>query len=155
MEKVQRRAPCPGTVAVVHFFSERTDGVSLQIQENDRVLTEQGWKVVVCSADAKGANSFVIPELNYATPQVQIFKKNGAGGLQDEKTLKDSFEHQVQVIKYKLGELIRQYQPQVINVRNILSLPIHPAATVAMAECIAEHPETGCISPESFQETKR
>ena len=32
----------PPTVAVVHFFSEKTDGVSLQIHENDRVLAEQG-----------------------------------------------------------------------------------------------------------------
>lgn len=133
----QQDAARPGTVIVIHFFSERTDGVSLQIHEDDRVLAERGWNVIECSADATGNNGFVLPELDYSTPQVQMFKKTG---LQDETTMLDAFENQVQVIKSKLAELIRQTHPQAIHFRNILSLPIHPAATVAMAECIAEHP---------------
>jgi mannosylglucosylglycerate synthase len=52
----------------------------------------------------------------------------------------------VQAIKTKLGELIRKHQPQAIHYRNISSLPIHPAATVAMAECIAEHPQVGFLA---------
>lgn len=134
----------PGTVAVVHFFSERTDGVSLEIYENDRVLAEEGWKVIECSADASGANGFLLPELDYSTPQVQMFKKRDEA--QDEAAMEQAFESQVRVIKAKLGELIRQHQPQVIHLRNILSLPIHPAATVAMAECIAEHPQVGFLA---------
>src|ERR1700694_1976976 len=148
MDKIQEQGdgPRPGTVAVVHFFSERTDGVSLQIQENDRVLSERGWNVIVCSADATGANGFVLPELDYSTPQVQIFKRDQTSELQNETILENVFENQVQVIKNKLEELIRQYHPQVIYLRNILSLPIHPAATVAMAECIAEHPAIGFLT---------
>ena len=71
MDNIQEQGdgPHPGTVAVVHFFSERTDGVSLQIQENDRVLSQRGWNVIECSADATGANGFVLPELDYSTPQ--------------------------------------------------------------------------------------
>lgn len=139
----------PGTVAVVHFFSERTDGVSLEIHENDRVLMEQGWNVVECSADASGtggASSFLIPELDYSTPQVQLFTRKDAAGGQDEASIEQAFEDQVQVIKTKLEEMIRQHQPQVVHVRNMLSLPIHPAATVAMAECIAAHPEVGFLT---------
>ncbi|MBV9020161.1 MAG: glycosyltransferase family 4 protein [Ktedonobacteraceae bacterium] len=135
-----------GTVAVVHFFSERTDGVSLQMHENDRVLSQRGWNVIECSADATGENSFVLPELDYSTPQVQIFKGSETSELQNETALENAFENQVQVIKNKLRELIRQYHPQVIHIRNILSLPIHPAATVAMAECIAEHPAIGFLT---------
>src|ERR1700730_6236472 len=124
MDKIQEQVdgPHPGTVAIVHFFSERTDGVSLQIHENDRVLSQLGWNVVVCSADITGEKGFVLPELDYSTPQVQIFKRSKTSGLQNETTLENAFENQVQVIKNKLGELIRQYHPQVINVRNILSL---------------------------------
>jgi glycosyltransferase involved in cell wall biosynthesis len=136
----------PGNVAVLHFFSERTDGVSLQIEENDRVLSKQGWNVITCSADAKGENSFIIPELDYSTPQVKMFKSSESVGLQDEATIENTFEKQVQAIKNRLEALIRQYQPQVIHVRNILSLPIHPAATVALAECIAEHPTLGFLT---------
>ena len=128
------------TVAVIHFFSERTDGVSLQIHENDRVLARLGWNVIECSSDAVGENGFLLPELDYSAPQVQIFKKGCAGDCENEATVVNAFEDQVQVIKSKLEELLRQYHPQVFHVRNILSLPIHPAATVAMAEFIAEHP---------------
>jgi len=136
----------PGTVVIVHFFSERTDGVSLQIHENERILSQLGWNIIVCSADAKREHGFVLPELDYSTPQVQIFKRSETSGLQNETTLEIAFENQVQIIKNKLGELIRRYNPQVINVRNILSLPIHPVATVAMAECIAEHPGIGFLA---------
>jgi hypothetical protein len=130
----------PATVAEVHFFSRRTDGVSLQIQENSRVLSEQGWTVIECSADAEGKNSFCILELDYTTPQVQAFKGNGELGPQEARSIEEAFEIQVQTIRDRLRELIRHYHPLVIHVRNILSLPIHPAATVALAACIGEHP---------------
>lgn len=127
-------------MAVVHFFSERTDGVSLQIHENDRVLSRRGWNVIECSADASGKNGFVIAELDYTTAQVQALKVKEKVGLEEEINREKDFEDQVRLIKSGLGELIQQHHPQAIHVRNILSLPIHPAATVAMAECMTEHP---------------
>jgi len=136
----------PATVAVVHFFSRRTDGVSLQIQENSRVLSDQGWTVIECSADAEGKNSFCIPELDYTTPHVQAFKGNGKLGPQEAMSIEEAFQAQVQTIKNGLGELIRHYRPQVIHARNILSLPIHPAATVALAACIDEHPTVSFLA---------
>ncbi len=146
MHEMQEDKPNPGTVVVIHFFSERTDGVSLQIKENARVLSRLGWKVIECSADASGQNSFALPELDYATPQVQALKVGGKGGLQDEAKMEKDFEQQVQAIKKGLIELARLFKPQVIHVRNILSLPIHPAATVAMAEFIAKHRATGFLA---------
>ena len=143
---IQQNQRRPGTVAVIHFFSERTDGVSLQIHENDRVLRQEGWKVIECSADARGASGFLLPELDYSTPQVHLLKRRDETGVQDEAAIDQAFENQVQTIKTKLGELIRQHQPHAIHLRNILSLPIHPAATVAMEECIAEHSQIGFLT---------
>ncbi len=137
---LQRSTFSSGTVAVVHFFSERTDGVSLQIHENDRVLARLGWNVIECSADAAGENGFVLPELDYSVPQVQVFKRGNASESGSEAAVERAFEDQVRVIKDGLKEVLRRYHPQVFHVRNILSLPIHPAATVAMAEFIDEHP---------------
>lgn len=142
---MQEERAVAGTVAVVHFFSERTDGVSLQIQENDRVLRALGWKVIECSADATGENGFAMPELDYTVPRVQILKVR-APGARDEKDIEQEFAVQVQSIKDRLDELVRLYHPQVIHVRNVLSLPIHPAATVAMGEFIAEHAEIGFVA---------
>lgn len=133
-------------MAEVHFFSRRTDGVSLQIQENSRILSELGWTVIECSADAEGTNSFCIPELDYTTPNVQAFKGNGKLVTQEASSIAEAFQEQVQTIKDGLGELIRHYHPQVIHARNILSLPIHPAATVALAACIDEHPTVSFLA---------
>jgi glycosyltransferase involved in cell wall biosynthesis len=146
VDRIQEYQSVPGTVAVVHFFSERTDGVSLQIQENDRVLREVGWRVIECSADAIGENSFVMPELDYTTPRVLALKVRGQGSVQDEISIEQDFAIQVQSIKNRLLEMVRLYHPQVMHIRNVLSLPIHPAATVAMAEFIAEHPATGFVA---------
>ena len=136
----------PGTVVVLHFFSERTDGVSLEIQENDRVLVERGWNVIECSADASGNNGFVIPELDYSMPQVLAFKKRDSDDPQHDAAMETAFENMVQAIKGQLAQLIQQAHPQVFHLRNVLSLPIHPVATVAVAECIAEHPEVGFLA---------
>lgn len=146
MDHTQERQSLAGTVAVVHFFSERTDGVSLQIQENDRVLRMLGWRVIECSADASGENGFAMPELDYTVPRVEALKRRAPGSIQDEKSIEREFAARVQSIKDKLRELVRLSHPQVIHVRNVLSLPIHPAATVAMAEFIAESPATGFVA---------
>ncbi len=131
----------PKTVAELHFFTRRTDGVSLQIQENSRILSELGWTVIECSADAERPESFRIPELDYTTPGVQALKGNDTSGVQAATDIEEAFEAQVQTIQNALDVFIQRYSPQVIHLRNILSLPIHPAATAAMAACIANHPE--------------
>ncbi len=146
IDRMQANEPHTGTVAVVHFFSERTDGVSLQIKENDRVLSSLGWRVIECSADAVGEDGFVLPALDYTVPRVQALKVRKRVGVQDEAEIARDFENQVQSIKDGLAELLRRYHPQVMHVRNLLSIPIHPAATVAMAEFIAEHPAIGFVT---------
>lgn len=142
MHEMQEHTLQPETVAVIHFFSERTDGVSLQIKENDRVLGRLGWRVIECSADARGPDSFVLPALDYTTPQVLAIKT----GQKDEAGAVKDFERQVQAVKQGLRELVRRDNPRVIHVRNMLSLPIHPAATVALAEFIAEQPTIGFLA---------
>ena len=121
VDQMQEHQSVPGTVAVIHFFSERTDGVSLQIQENDRVLRALGWRVIECSADAIGENSFVMPELDYTIPRVQALKASGQGSVQDDISAEQDFAMQVQSIKNGLAELVRVYHPQVMHVRNVLS----------------------------------
>jgi len=146
LDYLQESQSFTGTVAVVHFFSERTDGVSLQIQENDRVLRMLGWRVIECSADATGENGFAMPEMDYTVPRVVALKGRKLESTPDEKSIEQAFAAQVQSIKDRLRELVRLYHPQVIHVRNVLSLPIHPAATVAMAEFIAESPAIGFVA---------
>jgi glycosyltransferase involved in cell wall biosynthesis len=137
-ESMHERAPIPGRVAAIHFFTRRADGVSLQMQENHDVLSRLGWEVVEVSADAlPNGTNVVIPELDYRTPAIQALK----AGKVPASAAEALFKAQVQRLKARLQEVIRHAHPRVVHVRNLLSLPIHPAATVAMAELIREHPE--------------
>ena len=80
---------------------------------------------------------FVIPELDYSTPEIQALK----AGKVPASDIDAFFNAQVQRIKDRLQDIIHQAHLSVFHVRNMLSLPIHPAATVAMAEFIGEHPD--------------
>ena len=137
-ERMHEREPIPGRVAAIHFFTRRADGVSLQTQENHDVLSRLGWEVVEVSADAlPNRTNVVIPELDYSTPAIQALK----AGKVPASNAEAFFNAQVQRLKNRLQDVIHQAHPRVFHVRNIVSLPIHPAATVAMAEFISEHPD--------------
>jgi glycosyltransferase involved in cell wall biosynthesis len=137
-ERMHEREPIPGRVAAIHFFTRRADGVSLQMQENHDVLSRLGWEVVEVSADAlPNGTNVVIPELDYSTPAIQALK----AGKVPASNAEAFFNAQVQCLKNRWQDVIHQAHPSVFHVRNLVSLPIHPAATVAMAEFISEHPD--------------
>src|SRR5256885_3587512 len=134
-------------VAIIHFTTRTTDGVGLQVEENKRILRKLGWQVIECSSDVPltEKDCFYLKELDFRAPEVidlkdRIFSKKFKGEHEEELLIRLLIE-QVRVIHGKLLELINQYQPPAINVRNIMSLPIHPAATMAMAAVIREYPE--------------
>jgi mannosylglucosylglycerate synthase len=132
-----------GTVAAVHFFTRQADGVSLQMRENHDVLSRMGWEVVEVSADApEDSNGIRLPELDYRSPEIQALK---AGDFSLEQANK-IFNRQTQEIKQGLKGVIDRFKPSVFHARNMLSLPIHPAATIAMAEFISEHSETSFVT---------
>jgi mannosylglucosylglycerate synthase len=142
----ERRSP---VVKGAHFVFNESDGVSLQDRENTGVLKELGMTVTQCSSDAEGEGAFVIPLLDLKRPDVKglknrIYTKQDLGS-DEEASLNRELQDQVDEIRDGLEEMLETQDPSTIHVRNILSLPIHPAATVAFAEFIRDHQEVNFV----------
>ena len=115
--------------------SAGTDGVSLEIQKRSALLEELGHQVSICSAYSW--SDFPIPELEFDSEEVRRFMRSlfGPAGISDypgESELRTAVQASVQVLEGKLGRVVDSVAPDLIFVHNILSLPVHPAATIAL-----------------------
>jgi glycosyltransferase involved in cell wall biosynthesis len=103
------------------------------------VLEAMGHKVAICSAYDWA--EFPIPALEFDSEVTRKIMRNFFEVLNDfasEAELKRAFNVFMAELKGGLGEAIRDFSSDLLFVHNILCLPIHPAATVAVAEFVRE-----------------
>jgi glycosyltransferase involved in cell wall biosynthesis len=115
--------------------SAGTDGVSLEIQKRSALLQELGHQVSICSAYSW--SDFPVPELEFDSEEVRRIMRNlfgpaGISGYTGESELRTAFQASVQVSERKIGRVVDSAAPDLIFVHNVLSLPVHPAATIAL-----------------------
>jgi len=132
-----RSAPPPTSRNLVTPASDSagTDGVSLEIQKRTDLLEKLGHQVSICSAYSW--SDFPLPELEFDSGEVRrimgnLFGRGGIGDYQGESELRSAVEASVQVLERELGRIVHSVSPDLIFVHNILSLPVHPAATIAL-----------------------
>ena len=120
--------------------SAGTDGVSLEMMKRRTLLEEMGHQVAICSA-YKWAD-FPVPALEFDSEEVMQMMRNLFGpelvDFAGEAELKRAFDICLLQLKQELGKVITDFTPGVSFVHNILSLPVHPAATVALTELLRE-----------------
>jgi glycosyltransferase involved in cell wall biosynthesis len=120
--------------------SAGTDGVSLEIAKRQALLEAMGHEVAVCSAYDWA--DFPIPALDFDRKEVAEMVRNLFGdGIVDfvgEAELRIAFDIAGQDVKQELGKAIKRFGPDLVFVHNVLSLPIHPVATVSLAELLRE-----------------
>jgi len=120
--------------------SAGTDGVSLEMMKRKELLEAMGHQVAICSA-YKWAD-FPIPSLEFDSEEVMRMMQNLFGpGLVDfasEAELERAFEISSLELKQELGKVITDFTPSILFVHNILSLPVHPVATVALTDLLRE-----------------
>lgn len=120
--------------------SAGTDGVSLEMAKRARMLEEMGHKAAIASAYDWADIS--IPELEFESPDVvdlmhDLFSPSQKGAAtQDE--LKAATLSWVERLGERFRAKIGAFRPDLIFVHNIFSLPLHPAATVALADYVRE-----------------
>ena len=139
-----RSAPARGLqkhrVNVDPLDSAGTDGVSLEIAKRQASLEEMGHKVAICSAYDWA--DFTIPSLEFDSEEVMLMMRNLFGpGLVDfasEAELKSAFDASLLELRQELGKVIMDFTPGILFVHNLLSLPVHPVATVALTELLRE-----------------
>ena len=120
--------------------SAGTDGVSLEMMKRRTLLEAMGHQVAICSA--YNWADFPIAALEFDSEEVtQMIQKLFGPGLVDfasEAELKRAFEISVLCLKQELGKVIMDFTPGILFVHNILSLPVHPVATVALTNLLRE-----------------
>ena len=120
--------------------SAGTDGVSLEMMKRRTLLEAMGHEVSICSAYDWA--DFPVPALEFDSEEVMQMMQNLFGpGVVDsasEAELKRAFHIAFLELKQELGRVITDSAPGILFVHNILSLPVHPVATVALANLLRE-----------------
>jgi len=120
--------------------SAGTDGVSLEMMKRRTLLEAMGHEVAICSA--YNWADFPIPALEFDSEQVMQTMQNLFGtelvDFAREAELKRAFDISLLELKQELGKVITDFTPGILFVHNILSLPVHPVATVALTALLKE-----------------
>ena len=120
--------------------SAGTDGVSLEMKKRRNVLEAMGHQVAICSAYDWA--EFPVTGLEFDSQVPRKMMRNLFERLEDfasEPELKSAFDVSIAELKQGLGQAIRDFSPEMLFVHNMFCLPIHPAATVALAELVREN----------------
>ncbi|MFC2056613.1 glycosyltransferase [Chloroflexota bacterium] len=139
-----RSAPAGGLqkhrINVDPFDSAGTDGVSMEIVKRQASLERMGHKVAICSAYDWA--DFAIPTLEFDSEEVMLMMRNLFGsGLVDfasEAELKSAFDASLLELRQEFDKVITDFKPDILFVHNMLSLPVHPVATVALTDLLRE-----------------
>lgn len=120
--------------------SAGTDGVSLEIAKRRTLLEAMGHTVAICSAYDWA--DFAVPALEFDREEVARMVHNLFGprmaDFASEAELRSTFDLSRFELKQRLGGVIEDFAPDLLFVHNVLSLPVHPVATVGLAELIGE-----------------
>ena len=120
--------------------SAGTDGVSLEIAKRQALLEAMGHEIGICSAYDWA--DFPIHALEFDREEVALIVRNLFGhGVKDfasEIELRNTLEVSRLELKGQLSKVIRDFAPNLLFVHNVLSLPIHPVATVSLTELLRE-----------------
>ena len=120
--------------------SAGTDGVSLEILKRQALLEAMGHEVAICSAYDWADLS--IPALEFDREDVTTMMGNLFGsGITDfggEAELERAFGRAVVELKQELVAGISALAPDMLFVHNMLSLPVHPVATVTLTELLTD-----------------
>jgi glycosyltransferase involved in cell wall biosynthesis len=118
--------------------SAGTDGVSLEMVKRQNILTEMGHTVAICSAYEWA--DYTISELEFDNEDVQsqirdLFDPENAQFV-SEDALKTRFDKGLQPLKAKIIAMLDDFKPELMFVHNMMCLPVHPVATVAVKEVL-------------------
>lgn len=119
--------------------SAGTDGVSLEMMKRRQLLEEMGHQVAISSAYEWA--DYPVPALEFDSDDVRKMMRNlfeRMADFSDESELEKAFDTSKSELKRELGKAIGDLSPDLVFVHNILCLPLHPTATVALTEVIRE-----------------
>lgn len=125
-------------IALIHFRSGFTDGVSLEMNKWEIVLKELGHEVYYVSGEAKN-EAFIIEEMNLNSVKFKMFFNNCYVALKDfknEKLLEEAILLEAKIIEDKLFKIIKKNKIDLLIPNNVSSLGLHLPTGIAIANII-------------------
>jgi glycosyltransferase involved in cell wall biosynthesis len=120
--------------------SAGTDGVSLEIMKRQALLESMGHEVAICSAYDWA--DLPVPALEFDREDVAVMVANLFSSdithFTGEKELEQAFGEAVEELRGDLERAVRALGPDLMFVHNVLSLPVHPVATVSLTQLLAD-----------------
>jgi len=119
--------------------SAGTDGVSLEMKKRRFMLEKMGHTVAICSAYEWA--EYPLPELEFDSAENRKMMRNMFESLEDytgEAELKKEFDRMTAILEQELTGIVSDYSPEIVFVHNMLCLPIHPSATVALTNVLVK-----------------
>jgi hypothetical protein len=119
--------------------SAGTDGVSLEMVKRRNLLEAMGHKVAICSAYDWA--EYPLPSLEFDSDETRRMMRNLFEQMSDypsEHGLENAFQRSCAELRREFDDMIEDFSPDMLFVHNVLCLPIHPAATVALTELVGD-----------------
>ena len=121
-------------IAIFHYQTGHTDGVSLEINKWKQVLEEMGHSVFLCSGDLGSKGGYKIEELYHHLDDIRKIDRNSFYALNDcdNESLSNEIEAISKHIEEKLESFIREFEIELLIVNNIWSVGLNLPAALAI-----------------------
>ncbi|GLX66682.1 glycosyltransferase family 4 protein [Paenibacillus glycanilyticus] len=126
-------------IALAHFRSGETDGVSLEMDKWKDVLIQMGHDVIFLAGSEGLTNAYLIPELHYKHPRNAKFVYNAYDKLLDyesEQDFADDVLGFTELIEKKLLDFVESEQIEMLIPFNIWSLGWSLPAGIAFGNAV-------------------
>ncbi len=125
---------CRKNIAILHYQTGHTDGVSLEINKWKQVLEEIGHCVFLCSGDLGSEEGFTIVELFHHLDEIRKIDRNSFYELTDydSKSLGNKIKEISNRIESQLDLFVRKNEIDILIVNNIWSVGLNLPAALAI-----------------------
>ena len=127
-------------IAMIHFRTKQTDGVSLEMEKWRDVLEDLGHNVLYISG-TKDSDEIYLPELEYKNQRnldlvEEIFKKDKPSRTKTQ--IKEDIYEYKDEFKMKLKKIIKENDIELLIPNNLLSLGWNIPVGIGLAEVVEE-----------------
>lgn len=127
--------------AIVHYRIGKTDGVSLEIIKRKEILQKLGFDVKLISGPKQSQSDYVIPELEFDTPEAVKIKNNAfislKGYKKDEFLMRDIFNLSDK-IEEKIYKIHKKEKFEYLFLHNIFTHARHIACARAFLNFVVK-----------------
>ena len=133
-------------IAIAHFRTGLTDGVSLEIEKRQKLLEEMGHKVVLIAGTHSGPLDLYIPEFEYKLDENVAVMQKLAFDPERAEELQQMVEESAQKIEASLEEFLKKEKFEMIFIHNVFCLAVCLPGTLAFYTFLKNHPEIKAIT---------